>query len=74
MKLFSRMLGRGLRALVAALVIAFYTLLVGAGAFEVRAAIMGGLGLFARQGGRRQEWLDRHTTDSEQMWAEVERR
>ena len=57
MKLFSRMLGRWRGALVAALVIAFYTLLVGAGASVVRAAIMGGLGLFARQVGRRQDGL-----------------
>ena len=36
-------------ALVAALAIAFYALLVGAWASVARAAIMGGLGLFAWQ-------------------------
>jgi len=41
-------------ALVAALVIAFYTLLVGASPSVVRAAILGILALFARQVGRRQ--------------------
>ena len=52
MKGFVRLLGRWRGALVAVLAIAFYTLLVGAGASVVRAAIMGGLSLFARQVGR----------------------
>jgi predicted membrane metal-binding protein len=44
---------------VAALVaIAFYTVLVGSDAAVVRAAIMGGLTLFAAQIGRRQDGLN----------------
>ena len=38
--------------------IALYTLLVGAGAAVVRAAIMGGLALLRRQIGRRQQGLN----------------
>jgi len=55
---FSRILGprRGVWAAVAG--IALYTILVGAEASVVRAAIMGGLGLFARQVGRRQTALN----------------
>ncbi len=55
---FSRVLGprRGPWAAVAGIVI--YTILVGAEASVVRAAIMGGLGLFARQVGRRQTALN----------------
>ncbi|MEW6093068.1 MAG: ComEC/Rec2 family competence protein, partial [Chloroflexota bacterium] len=56
--LFSRLLGprRGPWAAVAGIVV--YTILVGAEASVVRAAIMGGLGLFARQVGRRQTALN----------------
>jgi len=52
--LFGRVLGRGRGALVAALAIAAYTVLVGADAAVVRAAIMGMLGMAALQLGRRQ--------------------
>jgi competence protein ComEC len=55
---FGRLLGRRWGALAAILGIAFYTLLVGAEASVVRAAIMGGLGLFGRQLGRRQDGLN----------------
>jgi competence protein ComEC len=55
--LFSRLLGRYKGAVAAGLGIAAYTLLVGADAAVVRAAIMGGLSLFARQVGRRQDGL-----------------
>ncbi len=51
--LFSRLLGVRRGALMAALGIFLYTLLVGAGASVVRAAIMGVLGMTARQVGRR---------------------
>ena len=51
--LFSRWLGPRRGSLLALLAIFFYTLLVGAGPSVVRAAIMGGLSLFARQVGRR---------------------
>ena len=47
-----RALGMRRGAVVAAIVIAFYTILVGADAAVVRAAIMGGLALFARFLGR----------------------
>lgn len=47
--LFSRILGKRLGALTAILAIAFYTLLVGADAAVVRAALMGCLAIFARQ-------------------------
>jgi len=55
---FSRLLGQRRGAILAALGIALYTLLVGADAAVVRAAIMGGLALFARQVGRRQTGLN----------------
>src|SRR6185369_8160958 len=51
---FSKFLGPRRGALLAILGIVFYTLLVGADAAVVRAAIMGSLALFARQVGRRQ--------------------
>ena len=51
---FSKFLGPRRGAVLAILGIAFYTLLVGADAAVVRAAVMGGLALFARQVGRRQ--------------------
>ncbi len=56
--LFSRLLGPRGGALTAALAIAAYTLLVGADAAVVRAALMGGTGLLARQLGRRQDGLN----------------
>lgn len=56
--LFSRLLGRFRGAVTAVLGIAAYTLLVGADPAVVRAALMGGLSLFARQVGRRQEGLN----------------
>ncbi len=56
--LFSRLLGRRKGALVAVLGILLYTVLVGATASVVRAAIMGGLAIFARQVGRRQNGLN----------------
>lgn len=52
--LFSRILGRWRGGLVAIVGIGVYTLLVGADAAVVRAAIMGGLTVFARQIGRQQ--------------------
>lgn len=56
--LFSRLLGprRGTAAAIAGIVL--YTILVGADASVVRAAIMGSLALFARQFGRRQAALN----------------
>ena len=56
--IFGRWLGRVRGAVAAALAIAVYTLLVGADAAVVRAAIMGGLALFARQVGRRQQGIN----------------
>lgn len=56
--LFGRAFGQLRGALLAAAGIALYTLLVGADAAVVRAAIMGGLSLFARQVGRRQDGLN----------------
>ncbi len=56
--LFSRLLGPRRGALAAVIGIAIYTLLVGADAAVVRAALMGGLALFARQVGRRQDGLN----------------
>ena len=53
-RLTGRLLGRAKGALAAALAIGLYTLLVGADPAVVRAALMGGLGLLARQVGRRQ--------------------
>ncbi|HTX91925.1 MAG TPA: ComEC/Rec2 family competence protein [Anaerolineales bacterium] len=55
--LFSRLLGRRRGAVAAVAGIVLYTVLVGASASVVRAAIMGGLGIFARQVGRRQHGL-----------------
>ncbi len=51
---FSKFLGPRRGAILAILGIAFYTLLVGATAAVVRAALMGSLALFAKQVGRRQ--------------------
>jgi len=56
--LFDRLLGPRRGALVAILGIALYTFLVGASASVIRAALMGGLALFARQVGRRQDGLN----------------
>ncbi|MDP2976399.1 MAG: ComEC/Rec2 family competence protein, partial [Anaerolineales bacterium] len=55
---FNRLLGPRRGALAAVIGIAVYTLLVGADAAVVRAAFMGGLALFARQVGRRQDGLN----------------
>ncbi len=51
---FSRLLGRRKGAIAAVAGIAIYTVMVGASASVVRAAIMGGLSIFAAQMGRRQ--------------------
>ena len=56
--LFGRLFGRRWGAVAAVLGIALYTLLVGATACVVRAAIMAGLSLLAAQVGRRQEGLN----------------
>lgn len=56
--LFGRLLGARRGALAAIIGIAAYTLLVGASPSVVRAALMGGLGLFARQVGSRQHGLN----------------
>jgi len=56
--IFSRLLGPRRGAVAAVIAIAFYTLLVGAEASVVRAAIMGGSTLFARQINRRQDGLN----------------
>lgn len=56
--LFSRLLGRWRGALLAALGVAFYTVLVGAEASVVRAAVMGWFSLLAVQIGRRQNGLN----------------
>ncbi|MBN1147803.1 MAG: ComEC/Rec2 family competence protein [Anaerolineales bacterium] len=55
---FNRLLGRWRGMLAAFLGIAIYTILAGANAAVVRAAIMGGLSVFARQMGRRQHGLN----------------
>ncbi|MGB8215299.1 MAG: ComEC/Rec2 family competence protein [Anaerolineales bacterium] len=55
---FSRLLGRRKGALAAIFGILLYTLLVGATASVVRAAILAGLAIFARQTGRRQNGLN----------------
>ena len=55
--LFSRLLGRYKGAALAVLGIVLYTLLVGASPSVLRAALMGGLSLFASQLGRRQVGL-----------------
>lgn len=56
--IFKNMFGEKLGAAVAILGIIFYTLLVGADAAVVRAAIMGSLSLLARQLGRRNDGLN----------------
>ena len=56
--LFSRMLGQLRGSILAILGIALYTLLVGADAAVVRAALMGGIALTARQLGRRNDGLN----------------
>ena len=56
--LFGRFLGPRKGAVASVLGIGAYTLLVGAGASVLRAAIMGGFALFARQVGRRQDGLN----------------
>ena len=53
--LFTRLFGRWRGAIATLACIGVYTLLVGAGASVVRAALMGGLTLFAAQLGRRQD-------------------
>ncbi len=55
---FGRLFGRRWGAVAAVLGITLYTLLVGATASVVRAAIMAGLSLFAAQVGRRQDGLN----------------
>jgi competence protein ComEC len=55
---FSRLLGPRRGAIATIFGIALYTIMVGAEASVVRAAIMGGLGLFAAQVGRRQNGLN----------------
>jgi len=55
---FSKFLGPRRGALLAVIGIAFYTILVGADAAVVRAALMGGLALLAKQVGRRQFGLN----------------
>ena len=55
---FGRLFGRRWGAVAAVLGIGLYTLLVGATASVVRAAIMAGLSLFAAQVGRRQDGLN----------------
>ena len=52
--LFGALFGRWRAAFITLLCIAVYTLLVGAGASVVRAALMGGIALFAVPLGRRQ--------------------
>jgi competence protein ComEC len=56
--LFGRFLGPRKGAFASVLGIGVYTLLVGASASVLRAAIMAGLSLFARQVGRRQDGLN----------------
>jgi competence protein ComEC len=56
--LFSRLLGQRRGAVAAVIGITIYTVLVGATPSVVRAAIMGGLAIFARQMGRRQNGLN----------------
>ncbi len=55
---FGRILNERRGAIAAVFGIAIYTILVGADAAVVRAAIMGGLSLFARQVGRRQNGIN----------------
>jgi competence protein ComEC len=56
--MFGRLLGKRWGAVAALIGISIYTIFVGAMAAVVRAAIMGGFGLFARQVGRRQDGLN----------------
>ena len=56
--IFSRLLGPRRGAVTAVLGIATYTILVGASPSVLRAAFMGGLAIFARQMGRRQNGLN----------------
>jgi competence protein ComEC len=56
--LFGRLLGPRKGALAAVIGLSLYTILVGADPAVVRAAIMGGFALFARQVGRRQQALN----------------
>jgi competence protein ComEC len=56
--IFTRLLGRRVGALTAVLAISGYTVLVGADAAVVRAAIMGALGVFGGMFGRRQNGLN----------------
>ncbi len=56
--LFTRLLGRWRGMLAAFLAIALYALLAGANAAVVRAAIMGGMSVFALQLGRRQQGVN----------------
>ncbi|HEX7976556.1 MAG TPA: ComEC/Rec2 family competence protein, partial [Anaerolineales bacterium] len=56
--IFGKLLGKRRGALAAALGIALYSVLVGPSASVLRAALMGGLGLLARQVGRRQDGLN----------------
>jgi competence protein ComEC len=58
LSLFSRLLGRRKGAIAALGGILLYTVLVGATASVVRAAIMGGLAIFSRQLGRRQNGIN----------------
>lgn len=57
-RFFGRILNRWQAALAAMLGIGLYTLLVGADPAVVRAAVMGGLSIFAHQIGRRQHGLN----------------
>lgn len=56
--LFGRVLGQRGGAVAAVIGITLYAILVGANAAVVRAAVMGGMALFARQVGRRQDGLN----------------
>jgi competence protein ComEC len=56
--MFGRLLGKRWGAVAALIGISIYTIFVGAMAAVVRAAIMGGFSLFARQVGRRQDGLN----------------
>ncbi len=57
-RFFSRMLNPRQGAVAAVIGIGLYTLLVGADAAVVRAAVMGGLSIFAQQIGRRQHGIN----------------
>ncbi len=58
MAVFSRLLGRWRGAVAATIGIVLYAILVGGGAAVVRAALMGGLSVYAVQLGRRQDGLN----------------